>query len=389
MATINVNVSPEIIKWALSQTQEGKISQTLMNNITKWLDGTKTPTFNQIEEFSKKSNIPLGYFFLQKPPAEPIKLLEYRTLDSVQLANPSRNLIETIQDMENIQDWMKSYREELGFDKLDFVGSVKDHNDIQQIANKIRLDLELSKNWYENCSDSRESFNYIRKLLEDCGVIVMQNGIVKNNTRRALNIEEFRAFTIIDDWAPLIFINSADSRNAKLFSLLHELAHIWIGKDDLFNDRHSKTTGVSHTEIICNAIAGELLVPNDIFMKKWSEYAMTFDTNSLITELTKYFCCGETVIARKALDNHMISQQLYYQISQQAIDNYNFQKKYSSKSGGDFYRTMGARLDKCFVRALCESINIGRTSYTEAFRLTNTNHKTFSEIINRMGGMKW
>ena len=70
MPAINVNIQPEVIHWALSQTQESKLGDKLMKNIKHWLDGTKTPTFNQIEDFSKKSNIPLGYFFLQTPPKE-------------------------------------------------------------------------------------------------------------------------------------------------------------------------------------------------------------------------------------------------------------------------------------------------------------------------------
>ena len=112
MPAVNVNIQPEIISWALSQTQEEKLGDKLMNNITQWLNGTKTPTFNQIEDFSKKANIPLGYFFLQTPPVEQIELLEYRTVDSIQLANPSRNLIDTIHEMESVQDWMRNYRQE-------------------------------------------------------------------------------------------------------------------------------------------------------------------------------------------------------------------------------------------------------------------------------------
>ena len=109
MAAVKVNIQPEIIRWALSQVQEEKLVEKLMENIVQWLNGTKDPTFNQIEDFSKKANIPLGYFFLQTPPVEQLDLLEFRTVDSVQLANPSRNLIDTIHEMERIQDWMKDY----------------------------------------------------------------------------------------------------------------------------------------------------------------------------------------------------------------------------------------------------------------------------------------
>ena len=287
MPTVNVNIRPEIINWALSQTQEEKLGEKLMNNIRKWLNGTKTPTFNQIEDFSKKSNIPLGYFFLQTPPTEEIGLLEYRTVDSIQLANPSRNLIDTIHEMENIQDWMKAYRQEMGFDKLSVVGCVSDNHDVNQIADRIRIDLNISKSWHENVQNSREAFAYIREQLEICGVVVMMSGIVGKNTHRALDVNEFRAFAMMDEWAPLIFINTADSNGAKLFSLLHEIVHIWLGKSDLFNDRQNRLTGVSDTEQLCNAVAGELIVSKEIFLKKWSEHKTEVYTR--ISDLGKIF----------------------------------------------------------------------------------------------------
>ncbi len=389
MPAVNVNIQPEIINWALSQTQEEKLGDKLMNHITQWLNGTKTPTFNQIEEFSKKANIPLGYFFLQTPPVEQIELLEYRTVDSIQFANPSRNLIDTIHEMERVQDWMTEYRQELGFDVLPVVGSVSGVKDVSVIVNRIREDLELEDTWYEKCKDPRDAFNYIREKLEECGVIVMMSGVVGKNTHRALDVNEFRAFAMVNEWAPLIFINTADSNGAKLFSLLHEVAHIWIGEDDLFNDRRNRVASVSATEVMCNAVAGELIVPKSIFLNKWSTSDIDMDVYATITELAKYFRCGEVVIARKAMDCKKIKQDVYHQVVQTAIDNYNQMKENKESTGGNYYNTMGSRLDGCFVRALCESINMGRTSYTEAYRLTNTSHKTFSDVVQRLGGVEW
>lgn len=92
------------------------------------------------------------------------------------------------------------------------------------------------------------------------------------------------------------------------------------------------------------------------------------------------FRCGESVIARKALDCKKITKDIYNKIVQTAIDNYNQMKENREKSGGNYYNTMGSRLDGNFVKALCESISMGRTSYTEAYRLTNTSRKTFSEV---------
>lgn len=378
MSTVKVNIRPEIISWVLSQTQEEKLGSKLMENICMWLDGSKIPTFNQIEDFSKKSNIPLGYFFLQTPPAENIELLKYRTVDSIHLSSPSRNLIDIIHEMESVQDWMKAYRQDLGFDRLSFVGCMKEDGDINTIADRIRRDLGLEENWYEQGKDAREAFDYIRKQLEMCGIVVMMSGIVGKNTHRALDVDEFRAFAMVDDWSPLIFINAADSNGARLFSLLHEAAHIWLGKNDLFNDRQNRVNGVSNMEAVCNAVAGEILVPKNLFIDKWDEFGNA-DIQEKMAELARGFRCSEVVIARKALDCGRIKQGDYDKVVQMAIESYH-QMKADKAAGGNYYNTMGSRLDGCFVRALCESINMGRTTYTEAYRLTNTTRKTFSEV---------
>lgn len=387
MPTVNVNIQPAILTWALSQTSEEKLGAKLMNNVKQWLDGSKSPTFNQIEDFSKKSQIPLGYFFLQTPPVEQIDLLEYRTLDSVELVNPSRNLIDTIHEMEAVQDWMVDYRREMKYDAVAVVGSLKGHSDVETIAGRIRADLGLEKGWYRECTDSSGAFNKVRRLLEECGVIVMMSGIVGKNTHRALDVNEFRAFAMVNDMAPLIFINGADSLGGRLFSLFHEIVHIWIGENDLYNDRRYSGEGVKAIEVICNAVAGELIVPKAHFIENWMKNTND-DAYQKIKELAKYFHCSESVLARRALDNGKISKAIYNQVVSDAIEAY-IQSKQEKGSGGDYYRVARSKLDGVFVRALCESVNSGRTSYTEAYRLTNTTSKTFSEVASGLGGVLW
>lgn len=384
MPKVNVNIQNNVIQWVLNQTSEEQLGLDLMQNIKQWLDGTKTPTFKQIEEFSKKSNIPLGYFFLQTPPVEKIELLEYRTIDSLELVNPSRNLIDTIFEMERIQDWMKEYRQDTGFDILPLVGSLKNLSDAKLISMEIRKDLDLDIDWYKNVKDISDAFSYIREKLDEVGVVVMQNGVVGKNTHRSLNIDEFRAFAMVDEWAPLIFINSVDSHGAKLFSLFHEIAHIWLGENDLYNDRRN-SGNVKELEVLCNSVASEILVPTDEFNRLWIEIKEK-DKRNKISLITQVFKCSESVIARKALDNNRIDKELYTEIIEDAIEAYKTMRENDS-SGGNYYSTLKTRLDACFVRALCESINSGRTTFTEAYRLTNTSRKTFAEVAMRLGGV--
>ncbi len=387
MPTVNVNIQPAIISWALSQTSEEKLGTKLVDNIKHWLDGTKSPTFNQIEDFSKKSHIPLGYFFLQTPPIEQISLLEYRTLDSIQLTNPSRNLIDTIHDMEAVQEWMVNYRKEWNYDTISIVGSLKGITDISVIADTIRKDLGLNIEWYKDCGNPSEAFNKVRGLLEECGIVVMMNGIVGKNTHRALDVNEFRAFAMVNEWAPLIFINGADSAGGRLFSLFHELVHLWIGENDLYNDTKYSANGIKTIEVTCNAVAGALMVPKTVFLEKWNNNTND-DIHEKIKELARMFRCSSSVIARRALDNKKIDQNVYNMVIADAIEAY-IQTKQEKSSGGDYYRVARSKLDGVFVRALCESVNSGRTSFTEAYRLTNTTSKTFSEVASGLGGVLW
>lgn len=387
MPTVNVNIQPAIISWALSQTSEEKLGTKLVDNIKHWLDGTKSPTFNQIEDFSKKSHIPLGYFFLQTPPIEQISLLEYRTLDSIQLTNPSRNLIDTIHDMEAVQEWMVNYRKEWNYDTISIVGSLKGITDISVIADTIRKDLGLNIEWYKDCGNPSEAFNKVRGLLEECGIVVMMNGIVGKNTHRALDVNEFRAFAMVNEWAPLIFINGADSAGGRLFSLFHELVHLWIGENDLYNDTKYSVNGIKPIEVTCNAVAGALMVPKTVFLEKWNNNTND-DIHEKIKELARMFRCSSSVIARRALDNKKIDQNVYNMVIADAIEAY-IQTKQEKSSGGDYYRVARSKLDGVFVRALCESVNSGRTSFTEAYRLTNTTSKTFSEVASGLGGVLW
>ncbi|MBN2927908.1 MAG: ImmA/IrrE family metallo-endopeptidase [Eubacterium sp.] len=387
MPIVNVNIQPAIISWALSQTSEEKLGTKLVDNIKHWLDGTKSPTFNQIEDFSKKSHIPLGYFFLQTPPIEQISLLKYRTLDSIQLTNPSRNLIDTIHDMEAVQEWMVNYRKEWNYDTISIVGSLKGITDISVIADTIRKDLGLNIEWYKDCGNPSEAFNKVRGLLEECGIVVMMNGIVGKNTHRALDVNEFRAFAMVNEWAPLIFINGADSAGGRLFSLFHELVHLWIGENDLYNDTEYSANGIKPIEVTCNAVAGALMVPKTVFLEKWNNNTND-DIHEKIKELARMFRCSSSVIARRALDNKKIDQNVYNMVIADAIEAY-IQTKQEKSSGGDYYRVARSKLDGVFVRALCESVNSGRTSFTEAYRLTNTTSKTFSEVASGLGGVLW
>lgn len=387
MKKIEVQVAPAIISWVISQSASDKLSEKVAKNLQAWKDGKKVPTFNQIEAVSSATGIPLGYFFLDTPPVEDNFIIQCRTVDSVALTNPSRDLLNTIHDMEMIQEWTRDHLISEEFEPLNFIGKSK--LNVTKTVDEVRDIIKIAVDW-QNDLNGIEAFNYIRNAISESGVIVMANGIVGANTHRALDVEEFRAFTIIDNYAPVIFINSNDSKGGKLFSLLHEFVHVCLGENDLFNDRYSIGKNVSQVETICNAVAAEIIVPQSLFLEKWRKTIRNNDKKQTISMLADDFKCGQTVIARKALDNKLISQALYEEIARLAVKIYNDQRARNKEknSGGNYYNNLSSRIDKRFFRLLASSVAEGKTLYTEAYRLTHTNSKTFDQLVNQGGEKK-
>ena len=382
----NIIISEDILDWVISRVSPGALSSKLWELLCAWKDGVKVPTYNQIEKISKASGIPLGYFFLKTPPVEDTSFVEYRTVDSAELSNPSRNLIDIMHDMEIIQDWLRNELSIIGDNNLQFVGAIDNHVNQKIFADYVRELLQIEINWYEQNHTAEENFRLLRNQISTIGVMVMMSGIVGSNTHRPLDTNEFRAFALVDEKAPLIFINSNDSINGKLFSLLHEFAHICLGENSLFNDRFGSATNVSSVETLCNALAAEILVPQSIFLTEWNVRSKTKDNEEVIEELAKWFKCGATVIARRAYDQAFIDYATYLKIAKKSVQFY-LDHKNKKSGGGDYYRTAASRIDRRFFDLLIGSVHEGRTLYSDAFRLTNTNRSTFATLAEKMGGV--
>lgn len=383
MQGLSVKVNPAILNWALKKAQLSAVVNTaVIEELSRWISGEKTPTFSQIEQVSKKIRVPFGYFFLQDPPEEVFTLVDFRTVDSIHINNPSRDLLDTVDLMSSVQDWMADYVKESGADINAVVGTVRITDDVKHTATTIRKELGLAIDWYKNHKQATEAFKHLRDSIMELGVLIMMNGVVGNNNHRVLDVEEFRAFTLINPYAPLIFINSRDAENGKLFSLLHEYVHVLIGKDSFYNDVYGTAARVSKEEQFCNAVAAEILVPENDFIVEWKK--RRGKTEEIIDVLAKSFICSRFVLLRKALTLRMIGQAEYDRVNSLLQMNLEKQKK---SSGGDFYRNLNVKWDRRVIQALYVSAQSGRTQYRDIYRLTNTNGKTFHAFIERLGGI--
>jgi hypothetical protein len=238
--TIPAKVKPELLSWAIERS--GRDSAALLKKWPKlgeWLQGVRVPTIRQLREFARYTYTPLGYLFLPDPPVEPVPIPDFRTFRNEAPPRPSADLLDTIYACQRRQVWYQEYSRRQGFDPLPFAGAVQPGADVESTARTITQELKFSMSERSKLNSRGGTRRYLIGAISDLGVLVVATSVVGANTRRALNPREFRGFTLFDKLAPLIFVNGKDTQGGQVFTLVHELAHVWAGDTGLSDPEFS------------------------------------------------------------------------------------------------------------------------------------------------------
>jgi len=347
--------------------------------LRSWEQRETRPTLRQLEEFARATHTPIGYFFLPEPPEEQVPIPDFRTIASARVQRPSPDLLDTIYLCQQRQEWYREFARMAGARPLGFVGSASVSSDVIEIAAQIRETLNFDLEERRTMPSWTEALRRFIDLADTAGTMVMVSGVVGSNNRRKLDPDEFRGFTLADALAPIVFVNGSDTKAAQMFTLAHELAHVWLGQSGI-SDEHPTDAAQNAVERWCNEVAAELLVPLDDFRR---QYDRTADVSIEMQRLARRFKVSTLVILRRmfdagALTRHELRNQ--YALELQRL------KQLPSGSGGNFYLTLGARASKRFTRALVVSTLEGRSSYTEALRLLGFKKmSTFRELGQSLG----
>ena len=369
-----MNVDANMLTWAVSRAgYDLEVFTEKVPNFEKWINGEKKPTVKQLEAFSKKVYLPFGYLFLHEPPIENIPIPFFRTNGS-QDEKVSLNVYDTILLIQQRQDWLRDYLKDNEFENLPFVGKYNGINNVSAIVNDIRETLGLTENWASKLGTWEEAQKHLVETIEDKGIITVFNGVVENNGYRKIPVDECRGFVLVDDIAPFMFINNADSKSAQMFTIVHELAHIWTGHSVGFDFRKLQPAD-DPIEILCDQIAAEFLVPENAFNEKWNN-------NPNIRSTSRYFKVSEIVIARRALDTGKLTKTEFFEFYNEYI-NREIGKKESLSSGGNFYATTRKRLSVTFASHINNAVNTGQLLYRDAYKLTSLKGDTFQTFFTK------
>lgn len=380
-----VAVRPTLLSWAVERA--GIDHEEILGRFPKfeaWLSEEVQPTLKQLEGFAQATHAPIGFFFMQEPPAEPLPIPDFRTIRSQTIARPSPNLLETIYVCQERQAWYREFAQATRQEPLSFVGSLSLRSDAVTAAEQIRQKLGFDLNARRECSTWAEALRLFISQAESVGVLVMVSGIVLSNTHRVLNVDEFRGFALSDSLAPLVFINGSDSKSAQMFTLAHELAHLWLGATALSNITAASSASTRAEEVWCNKVAAELLVPMGVFR---TERVEEETIEAALLRLARRFKVSTLVVLRRMLDAGWVNQSEFDQAWAIEIGRLQSQSA-SAASGGDFIRSTAARVSRRFARALVVSTLEGQTLYRDAFRMLGfSKSDTFEKFGREVGAL--
>lgn len=379
-------VNPKILAWARHRagfTPEifAKKMQTSENNVNRWEAGDLKPTFNQARKIAKTTNIPFGYLFLQSPPEEHSIIPDFRKPNLDQAATYDAQISDLLRDIQYKLDWYREYRLQNGASTLDFVGSFQASSESRDVAESIRAHVGDVLRNPNRVSRFETHLTELTRAVEKIGIWVMRSGVIANNTQRPLPVEAVRGFSIADIYTPLVFLNARDAKAAQIFTLMHELAHIWFGQsgisDPLRPDKNKKE--YVFLEQKCNAVASHALLPDQDLVDYWIE---DVESSENIENISQKYKVSKVVVAIKAYNLGYITDSDVEETKAVSEKMWRDQSG-SQASGGDFYRNTYSRNGIAFTEAVVERAVSGGMLLREAGRLLNMNPHTVQKIYDR------
>jgi len=370
-------VNPDLLTWSrqragLSTEQVAQKLPVKRESVEKWEAGQAKPTFLQAQKWANVAHIPFGFLFLPQPPAEELPLPDLRTVGGLAPERPSLNLLDTVKDAIRKQDWYLEYLQDQERAPLPFVGRFTHRSSVKTVVADIRATLGV------NPDASRLDYDkYSRALIqaaEEAGILVMRSGVALGNTHRKLEVGEFRGFAISNAYAPVVFINSSDAPSARLFTLMHELAHIWTGSSGVSD---GNTFNGREEERFCNAVAGEFLAPEELFRAVWNT-EVNWEVN--LAPLSTRFHISKLAIGRRALDLGYITASqysAYYLLVLKAFQN-------KQDGAGDYYRNATAKNSARLSRAVLNEALSGRLLLRDAGTLLGVQPAKLRKLADKL-----
>ncbi len=381
---LQVALQPDVLRWArertgISREELAKKMHVKSTIVLEW-ERSGRISIARADRLAQCTHTPLGFLYLAEPPKDRLPIPDFRTRRRGTPKRLSPDLLETVETMQRRQAWMRDELIEDGAEPLDFVGAFRSDIHPREVAAAMREALQLDYRWASQESTWTEALGVLRDQIEKSGVLVVFNGIVGNSTRRKLDPDEFQGFALVDEYAPLIFVNAADFKAAQMFTLAHELAHLFVGESGVsaFQNLQPSPHAI---EDFCNRTAAEFLVPEEDLRDCWRTVMQAPQPYEV---MARKFKVSSIVAARRTLDLDLISKDQFFRFYQKYTDKERHTKQ-DQTGGGNFWNSQKWRIGPRFGTAVIRAVKEGRLLYREAYSLTGLKGEVFEKMSEKVG----
>lgn len=378
MPTARVNINPETIAFARERAGYpiDRIAEKMRvkeEQWQQWEKGEKKPTTNQLITLAKYLDRTPGFFYLEDLPDEKEPLSEFRTINNRLLLDASPKLIKAIREAKRNRRILLDLYESRGKSPQTILAISPEDNDISSLASDIRKWLEVSIDTQKSWSGSSTVLTRWKEVLENKDIYVVQYPYVK--------VSESRGFALAESEIPIIGINSQDTANARIFTLIHELIHALLRDSVMINDELTEyfPNGGRNVERFCNRLAAEILVPADDLRQSFN--AQTEPLKE-IRGLSRKYGVSTFVILIRLKTEEFISNEVY----EGCLSEVSFYDQSRQSSGGDPYYTRIVQKGRLFMRTAFESYFSDQITLAELANITGWKAPNLNELAAKTFG---
>ncbi len=378
-----LRLQPALLRWArqradLTPDELAHKVRLKADRVLEW-ERSGEITMDWAEKLAAATHSPVGFLFLSSPPYETLPINDFRTRAGDTPLNPSLELLETVYAMQHRSEWMREELIDTGAEPVQMVGAFQPGVSNADAVDAMRSALGLSEDWATSARNWSDAVELLRDQAQAAGILMVFNGVVGNDTSRKLNPDEFQGFALVDEYAPLIFVNNADYKAAQMFTVAHELAHLFVGEGGV-SATESLLPAEHDVEILCDGIAAEFLVPEAHLQSFWPHVSGRADRYQ---QTARHFKVSRVVAARRALDVGLIERPAFFDFYAQNKDQGS--RSQQTSTGGNFWNTQRWRIGVRFAAAVVRALEAGRLSPREAYALTGLKGDTFANMPSEMG----
>jgi Zn-dependent peptidase ImmA (M78 family)/transcriptional regulator with XRE-family HTH domain len=399
-----IPVNRHILKWArekaglslMTAAQRAKIGDLKPRGKTKgvkawqrlqqWENGESNPSFPQLKKIANAYRRPLLTFFLSDPPASGVDVADFRTIGDSNIDSDSPEFSALLRRIIALQHAVNNLVKNAKGEPVKFIGSGKILDDASEAASIIReiMNFKFEK---QQRLGSGKIFGALRDKIEDLGIFVLVEGDL-GSYHSSIPVDVFRGIALADAYAPIIVINANDSRPAKLFTLIHELAHLWLGETGISNLDALGTREVAslqRAEKYCNEIAAEFLIPANKLIALWNDLDNYDDWVEKIIKVAASFKVSDICAARRLMEVNLVSRDAYWGFYKRYLEQLQrIKEKYRESDGGPSYIVRNKfRLGDKMIGTVLDAVQAERISELDASQLLRVKIEKFTDLQSR------